>query len=94
MLGKSLGLTEDLAGMAVRNWLSVESGGMQQQFKALHGVVRPQDRQFFEIQEKRQIHATMLCCRSAKTLSQHIDFCLAGAGYKYPGLSLVEQLCT
>lgn len=52
MLGKSLGLTEDLAGMAVRNWLSVESGGMQQQFKALHGVVRPQDPQFFEIQEK------------------------------------------
>lgn len=31
MLGKSLGLTEDLAGMAVRNWLSVAPGGMQQQ---------------------------------------------------------------
>jgi hypothetical protein len=31
MLGKSLGLTEDLAGMVFRNWLSVEPGGMQQQ---------------------------------------------------------------
>lgn len=31
MLGISLGLTEDLAGMAVRNWLSVKPGGMRQQ---------------------------------------------------------------
>ena len=31
MLGKSVGLTETLVGLTVRNWLDIEKGGMQQQ---------------------------------------------------------------
>jgi hypothetical protein len=82
MLVRSVGLTEILVGMSVRNWLNIEQGGMQQQCQGATwrgwtaGSAIPRLRRV-GLQEKGQIHATMFCCRSAERY-KHIDVCLAG----------------